>query len=265
MLGRREFVSGFVTLVACRDDLRGDPGAHEADVLFVSGQSNAIGWNETAATVPPSLREPSGAKIWTGFAWEDLVNGRNNGKLSSNGSKWGCETEFARLWAQQRKRRLFIIKHAVGGTGLADYWARGTGTGYTAMTGYASAAKRDLAQSGTTVNCIGLLWMQGETDTASEAQANDYQRNLTNFFAGVRSDWGSANMPIVVGRIANQELLIFRDIVRTAQTKAVAADAHAALVDTDEYGNDGLHYTTSAIVRMGADMYAAWNTLACTT
>jgi hypothetical protein len=265
MFGRRELISWLGTLIVCRDDLVDDqmPGSAVANVVFVAGQSNAVGWNETAATVTSPLRERSGAKIWTGRAWKYLVNGTNNGKLSSNGSKWGCEAEFARLWARERSQRLFIVKHAVGGTALADYWAPGTGTGYTAMASNATAAKLALTGSGYTVNCIGLLWMQGESDSVNQAQANAYQTNLTNFFARVRSDWGTENMPIVVGRIANQEEFA---TVRAAQAKAVASDAHAALIDTDSYEkNDGLHYATSGIVRMGADMYAAWKTLACPT
>ena len=71
-------------------------------------------------------------------------------------------------------------------------------------------------------------------------------------------------MPIVVGRISNHDALTYRTTVRDAQAKAVAGDAHAALVDTDDYGND-FHYTANAIVRMGVDMYAAWKTLACAT
>jgi hypothetical protein len=155
------------------------------------------------------------------------------------------------------------VVHAVGGTALADYWARGTGAGYVNMTRYATASKLELTGRGYTLYCIGLLWMQGENDSESEWQANVYQTNLTNFFAGVRSDWGSANMPIVVGRIANQDQLTYRATVRAAQAMAVAGDAHAGLVDTDAYGNDGLHYTTKGIVRMGADMYAAWKIMAC--
>jgi hypothetical protein len=105
--------------------------------------------------------------------------------------------------------------------------------------------------------------MQGESDSDNQAQANAYQTNLTNFFVRVRSDWGTANMSIVVGRIANQEAFA---TVRAAQANAVASDAHAVLIDTDSYEkNDGLHYNTSGIVRMGADMYAAWKTLACPT
>jgi hypothetical protein len=53
--------------------------------------------------------------------------------------------------------------------------------------------------------------------------------------------------------------------VRAAQAKVVAEDAHAALVDTDSYPSDGLHYTTRGIVKMGADMYEAWKILACPT
>jgi carbohydrate esterase-like sialic acid-specific acetylesterase len=264
MLGRREFISWLGSFIAGRDDLADDPlrESTATNVIFVAGQSNAVGWNETAATVPSLLQRPSGAMIWTGRAWQYLVNGTNNGKLSSNGSKWGCEAEFARLWALERNERLFIVKHAVGGTALADYWSPGTGTGYIAMTRYATTAKSALTGKGYTVNCIGLLWMQGESDAVNQAQANAYCANLSNFFARVRSDWGSASMPIVVGRIADQAELTYRTVVRAAQAEVVAGDGHAALVDTDAYGNDGLHYSTNGIVDMGADMYAAWKTLA---
>src|SRR5262245_13435413 len=114
MFGRRELIYWFGSFVVCPDHLM--PGSTVANVVFVAGQSNAVGWNENAATVTSSLQERSGAKVWTGRAWKELVNGTNNGRLSSNGTKWGCEAEFARLWARERSQPLFIVKHAVGGT-----------------------------------------------------------------------------------------------------------------------------------------------------
>jgi hypothetical protein len=75
-------------------------------------------------------------------------------------------------------------------------------------------------------------------------QANSYQNNLIRFFAGVRADCGSARIAIVVGRVGNHEQLKLVGIVRNGQASAVASDGLAGLVDTDEYENDGLHYTT---------------------
>ena len=122
MLGRREVIYWLGALLACPERFG---GRHDAwvDGSNIAGQSNAVGWSETAATVTSSLRGRSGAKNWTGRAWEYLINGTNNGTLSSNESTWGCEAEFARPWALERSQRLFIVKHAVGGTALADYWA----------------------------------------------------------------------------------------------------------------------------------------------
>src|SRR5262249_13386768 len=70
MLGRREFISWLGSFIAGRDDLAADPTPEStaANVILVAGQSNAVGWNETAATVPSLLQGRSGAMIWTGRA-----------------------------------------------------------------------------------------------------------------------------------------------------------------------------------------------------
>jgi hypothetical protein len=59
IFGRREPISWLGSLIVCRDDLVDDqmPGSSAANVVFVAGQSNAVGWNETAPTVTSPLRD----------------------------------------------------------------------------------------------------------------------------------------------------------------------------------------------------------------
>ena len=65
---------------------------------------------------------------------------------------------------------------------------------------------------------------------------------------------------IIVGRVT--PIYNFAPVIRAAQAGVVAIDIAAgnrsALIDTDSYPRDSLHYTTVGQVMLGAAMYNAY-------
>jgi len=228
-----------------------------AHVALVAGQSNAVGWDTTAAEVPENLLSAPGQYVWTGSAFAPLQNGVNNGALSSNGEKWGPEAEFGRQWRRARpSTSLWIIKHATGGSALADAWASG-GADRVIFDAEVAQGLASLNGLGLTPNVVALLWMQGESDSQDITQANAYEANLTAWLSHVRTVSDAPLMAALIGRIANQSAWTYRTTVRAAQSAVVAADSRSALIDTDGYGNDGVHYDIAGNIALGADMHSA--------
>lgn len=84
-----------------------------------------------------------------------------------------------------------LVPCAVGGTSLKR-WVRG-GDLYSNAVERAKAA----AQSGT---LVGILWHQGEADSASQTNAASYGERLTKMIGDIRADLNSPKLPFVVGQ-----------------------------------------------------------------
>lgn len=234
-----------------------------AHVLVVAGQSNAAGWNMTAAGVPANLQSTIRTRIWTtNNGFQRLVNGSNNGQASGYAEYWGPEAEFSRQYVADRPGvSLWIVKYAIGSTDLAVHWASG-GAQRNTLTTLVTNAKTALTGAGYLPTVFCCLWMQGESDALTLAHANAYETNLRAFSSYVRSSLGDAETRLGIGRISNSTSLTHREIVRSAQVTVANEDSRSFLVNTDAYAlQDGVHYTRDAYVQLGADFYSGYRNL----
>ncbi len=167
-----------------------------------------------------------------------------------------------------------IIKYANGGTNLYVDWKAGgdattnqDGPEYvtfqqTVTQGLAALAA---AYPAATLRLEGMIWMQGESDV-SNSYASEYQTNLTNFIADVRTTIG-ANLPFVVGRLSANQTSLYNttdketlfNLVRSAQDTVATTVPLTALVNTDTYGikSDLLHFNGSGQQALGNGAAAA--------
>lgn len=245
-------------------------------VLLEAGQSNAESQGAFLSTLPVNLQTPdSGIKIWDGDSWETLQNGVNSNVLSAVDEHWGAGAEFSRLWRLDHPgHTLYIVKFGVGASTLSISgvnwnptldWGEGiTDNYFSVMEDHIAAATAALVAADKTPVFQGLLWMQGESDAdRSEEEALAYQTNLALFIAAARARWaGTPSLRIIIGRISDAASWEHRAIVRQKQADYVATDPRSVLIDTDSYPfHDTIHYNATGMVSMGADMYAAWETL----
>jgi hypothetical protein len=85
-----------------------------------------------------------------------------------------------------------LVPTAVGGTPLSR-WEKGADL-------YENAVKRArVAMKDGTL--AGVLWHQGESDTAKPEQANTYEARLTKMIADLRADLNAPNLPFVMGEL----------------------------------------------------------------
>lgn len=155
---------------------------------------------------------------------------------------------------------LALIKHAWGGTNLAQCWEPGAsaadpekGDCYTDFMATVDAALAELDASGTPYWIAGLAWMQGESDATYEPWADAYEENLTHFIARVREDVVEPKLPVVMGRIDCSVHCPYRDTVRAAQDAVAAADLAVGIVETADLPQvaDALHFDGSGMRTLG--------------
>ncbi len=251
--------------------------ADEYEIYLLGGQSNGDGRGLNTG-LPSSLQSTqTDVRIYYDDLfdgtphnpkWQDLRPGLSGGYLSSSSGgtdKFGPEVSFGRAMADARPtQNIAIIKYSPGSTDLYSDWKATDPTGpmYQNFLGHVNDALDDLTNNGHTYTVSGMLWMQGENDTATSAMANSYEANLTNFVNNVRTDLGVANMRLVIGQInATKDRSGYYSppsedggqVIQQAQANVSQSVSNAPLVVTQDLGlqADLTHYTASGQRALG--------------
>lgn len=243
-----------------------DPSPPPRQVYLLGGQSNMDGWGYVTG-LPPALQLAqddvdiywSGRGQWTGLA------------ASASGSAWGVEyfgpeVLFGRTLADRLpEQQLSLVKHAVGGTDLAECWNPGEsredpaqGGCYQGFIQTVDAALAELDAQGVAYEVAGMAWMQGESDAYNLDFSDAYGENLAHLIARVREDVSTPEMPFVMGQI-DCIGCPYRDTVRDAQAQAAAASESVFMVATDDLPQnlDFLHFDASGQRTLGRRMAEA--------
>jgi len=225
------------------------PPAPPAEVYLLAGQSNMVGYSQ-ANGLPPSLQiAQEDVQIYrSGEPWWKPL------EPASDYAGWtGPEVTFGRTLADALPdRQVLLIKHAVGGTDLAQYWHPGdyagdpaTGEGYRTFLSTVGAGLSELDAAGVDYRVAGMIWMQGESDTFDATWSAAYGSNLDRLIDRAREDVSAPDMPFALGQIDCPGCpAAGREQVRAAQADAAdAADAIYAFDTEDLLGQpDGYHY-----------------------
>lgn len=246
-----------VWLLAGQSNMRGhgDP-AEITDPVYQVPQSDVLHWHN-------QHNEKSYTTAGTGddYGWEVLDWGGGRTETDGDGG-FGPELSFGRTMADEfPEHRIALIKHAIGGTSLHTEWntAGAGGYVYNDFIETTRAALQDLANRGIAYKIEGMVWMQGEHDTTTLADANNYAANLAALIAAVRTEFNEPAMAFVAGRIRG--FGSYTNEVRAAITSVTEADPLAAWVDIDDLplvAYDNVHLNTFSQLEFGKRMALAY-------
>jgi len=227
-------------------------------VYLLGGQSNMNGWidfSPSPVPIPVPLQSPQeDVLIYHNIApgWTTLRPGQG-----VDSSSIGPELLFGHDMAQaQPGEKIALIKYALGGTCIYDYWrppsAGGTiGMFYTGFINFVNTALNAL-DAAYEPEIVGMIWMQGEQDAVYEYSALVYEQNLTYLIGDFRNEFDVANMPFVIGQI-HDVAWPYSHIVRPAQVNVGQTVPNTAVFDTLDipiYIPHG-HYTTEGQIILG--------------
>ena len=220
--------------------------AAEYKVVLLGGQSNMDGRAATSSlpTSPVNLKNPqSDVTYYNGYSASNGYTGGNLSTLRPGATQFGPEVTFGRAIADADPTAHYaLLKYAVGGTSLSVDWraptpsSPTTGAVYGAFKTAIADGLGDLTARGDTYKIVGMLWLQGESDSSAAAA---YRANLGNFIADVRSTYG-ANLPFVIGGIGY-------DSANSATVSAAQADAAATTPFVRYFTDDDLRPTPTAL------------------
>jgi hypothetical protein len=205
---------------------------------------------------------------------------------------FGPELRVARRIAEARPGdTIYVIKFAVGGSNM-ERWTPPAGDYYLAMKAWVDCALSALPSK---LPITGFFLMQGESDALNGNEAARYQDRLAQLITQVRSDWGTPNLPIVLGKIhpgltgadnyatawgqwnASKGGPETIQMIRQAQQSVAASNQHIKVIETEDLTlltkewldtkNDkiavlkdtvAIHLDQKSLLTLGDRMAAAW-------
>lgn len=242
---------------------RADSAPVPADVFILAGQSNMEGRAHRRDLPADLAASREDILFFHSDRWGPLAPGSSARPAPPDG--FGPEISFGRALARRwpGDRRIAILKHAVGGTSLAQDWRVPDGRLLASLIAKAKLAVAELKARGYAPRIRAFVWMQGERDANSLEDAARYQERLRDFIGFVRSALDVPQLPFVIGRCTPRSIppRPGADLVREAQAGVARTVRGVTLVDTDdlslfeEHRPDGtpvaVHFDAPSLVTLG--------------
>lgn len=193
----------------------GSAMADHVRLFVLTGQSNSLGTTAAGeADVSPGS-DPADAHVR--FFWHNRADAvtslgdsggvfvplqaQQGGYYSGSATHWGPEIAFGRTLYRAGVRNFGIIKASRGGGGNTLWSKDDGGHMYSHLVSTVQAATDALVADGHTFEIAGLLYVQGESDGAAEADIAG--QRFKKFVENLRSDLPeAAGMRAVIGGIA---------------------------------------------------------------
>ena len=248
----------------------------DVHIVLLAGQSNMVGRgvsSELSIEVKERIK-----KVSDRVRLSTSDNSNEKAKpLSSFTKQFGPELMVGLLLAEANpKQHYLLIKKAVGGTSLYGAWntdwtqekavfaergeVRQKLKLFTLHLNNIKNELQKLKKEDKTYRVLGLLWMQGESDTNKEVTATSYQNNLQKLIKGYRKEFDE-KMPFIIGQInvLPRKYKIGPSQVRNAMLTVADIDDNVAIVKTSmdnkwlDYSKhkDNLHYNTEGQLKLG--------------
>lgn len=232
-------------------------------LFILTGQSNSLGTTNGADLSPGT--DASDARV--PFFWDNVANAttsigdsggaftalqsQQGGYYPGSATHWGPEMAFARTLDRAGVENFAIIKASRGGGGNTNWSKSAGGHMYQHVVDTVTAATTALTNNGNTFEVTGLLYLQGESDSAAEAAvAGSRFKELVD---NLRTDLPNASaMHAVIGGIALQGAT--RDTVRTQHEAIATSTSYIDFfpnIDLQDEVTDGIHFNRAAKLRIG--------------
>lgn len=225
-------------------------------LFLLTGQSNSLGTTAGDAFDPAEEKNPADQDVlifWSNRADTDVALGNSGGEFKPLAAQqggvftncpihWGPEIGFGRTLHAAGVKDFAIVKSSRGGGGNGIWSKELGGHMYTELVGTARQAIAKLEKDGHTYEIVGLIYLQGESDSPEEATLAG--ERLQALLDNLRQDLPrTKNLRVVIGGIAAEGET--RDVVRKNQAQLAADSKDFAYFETIDLRPglyDDLHY-----------------------
>ncbi len=236
-------------------------------LVILTGQSNSLGTTDGDGAEPSPGADAADKDVR--FCWHNLANAakslgdsggafttlreQQGGFYKGSATHWGPEIGFGRRLHRAGVRDFGIIKASRGGGGNS-FWSKTAADHhmYDHVLKTVTAATTDLVKGGHTFEIIGLLYLQGESDSPAEAAIADTR--IQELADNLRRDLPHAKaLHTVIAGIAATGAT--RDTVRAKHAAVATTDAALfssfSTTDLRDQMPDQLHFNKPAKIAIG--------------
>jgi hypothetical protein len=222
----------------------------ELDLFLLAGQSNMAGRGEIEA----QDRVPIEGVLALNkeLAWGPAVDPLHWDKPIA---AVGLGRSFAAtLQKYGAARQVGLIPAAFGGTSLEE-WKVGGKLFADAITRARAAAPVGRLR--------GILWHQGEAESAKEETARTYGARFAVIVAALRAELGAPDLPLVVGQLGGFYKGQFAPVVNEQLATAPLWLKHTGFVSSAGLGHKGdeVHFDSAGLRELGRRYALAWMAL----
>lgn len=233
-------------------------------LFILTGQSNSLGTtNGSESDLSPGT-DPADTHV--PFYWHNVADAstslgdsggvfttlqsQQGGYYADSSTHWGPEINFARTLYRAGVSDFAVIKASRGGGGNTHWSKANAGHMYDHVVDTVTDATNALTTSGDTFEIVGLLYLQGESDSVAEADiAGTRLKELTD---NLRTDLpNAASLHAVIGGIANGTN---NATVRARHESIATSTAYIDYfpnLDLQSDVTNGLHFDKAAKLRIG--------------
>ncbi len=264
----------FVLLLAALLLVTASARAAHVKLFVLTGQSNSLGTTDGDGAEPSPGADAADKEVR--FFWHNLANvakslGDSGGAFTTlreqqggfykgSATHWGPEIGFGRRLHRAGVRDFGIIKASRGGGGNS-FWSKAAADHhmYDHVVKTVTVATADLAKGGHTFEIVGLLYLQGESDSPAAADVADTRiRELADNLR--RALPNAKAMHTVIAGIAATGAT--RDTVRAKHAAVAVTDAAQfsffSSTDLRDQMPDRLHFNKPAKLAIGERFAEAW-------
>lgn len=263
-------------------DTLSDGEGKKARVILLGGQSNASGCSRDDCLME-NVSEEKYKEYCSGYDnvyINYFATGTNESKgfvkcahnQGEAGGFFGPELGLAeKLHELYPDEQFFIIKYAWGGSNLHEQWRSPscfgrTGDLYKQFVSFVEDSMEYLIGKNYDVKIEAMCWMQGESDSFSEDNAIDYERNLKNLIKDLRKRFDKYascdGIAFIDAQIADNPVFwVFCDLVNASKAEVSASSPMNVLIDTNSEGltcdrepeenPDLAHYDSTSQIKLG--------------
>jgi hypothetical protein len=241
----------------------------KAKVFILSGQSNMSGGGPVAKEgfqFEPAVGDK--VRIWGASGeWNKrkeevkwvslnvLQAIKTEARMYMIGPEFGFAKAMTELYPAEE---IHFIKASRGGTAI-DFWlpdAKGKENDLTKMLANMKTALEKIEGD---YEIMGMLWMQGESDSKTQSEAEAYQKKLEQFIALMRKETAKPELPVVIGKLSTRILespkfkMPFVKTVQGAQDAVAKIDKNVHVIDTDDLSqrDDLVHFDQEGQMGLG--------------
>ncbi len=241
----------------------------KAKVFILSGQSNMSGGGHVSKEgfqFEPAVADK--VRIWDATAewgkrgipgkWatlNELQAIKTEARMHMIGPEFGFAKAMTELYPAEE---IHFIKVSRGGTAI-DLWLPDAKGKKNELTKLLANMKTALENIEGDYEIMGMLWMQGESDSKTQADAEAYQKKLEQLVALMRKETAKPDLPFVIGRLSTRILespkfkMPFVKTIQSAQEAVANNDKNAYVINTDDLSqrDDLVHFDQEGQMGLG--------------